>query len=158
MVNDACFRPPIIIRSHDLHASDMKGYGWDSFLPWEGLAFSLFFSSYGLFIFWPSLFVSHVMVLAIIPLLYIFIIHTIYFWQCGHAYLHINRSYMTYNIVFHDLLWKTNSKVRSLQCVYMIMFFNVLWICVVWFGLNRMRIHNNTFWVLWLAFTTLHTS
>jgi hypothetical protein len=25
LVGDACFRPPIIIKSHDLHASDIKG-------------------------------------------------------------------------------------------------------------------------------------
>jgi len=34
----------------------------DSFLPWKGLAFSCFFGSCGLCVFWPSLFVSPMMV------------------------------------------------------------------------------------------------
>jgi hypothetical protein len=43
----------------------LRGRGWYNFLPWKGLALSTFFGSCGMCVFWPSLFVSPVMVLAV---------------------------------------------------------------------------------------------
>jgi len=69
LAGDVCSKPPIIIRSHDLHASDIRKamgeivsyHERDQLFP-----FFWFLQVIHLLAFpWPSLFVSHVMVLAI---------------------------------------------------------------------------------------------
>ncbi len=68
LVSDACSRPPITIRSHNLHIGDIKRAMREITPTTKGINFLPFFGSCGLFIFWPlfgHLFVSHVMVLAI---------------------------------------------------------------------------------------------
>jgi hypothetical protein len=59
LTGDAYSRPPISIKSHDLHVDDIKGTMGD--IPREGLALSLFFCHLLAFS-WPSLLVSFVMV------------------------------------------------------------------------------------------------
>ncbi len=55
LASDACYTPSIIIRSHDLHAGDIKRVvGEIASLP-QGLTFSLFFGSCELCILWPFL-------------------------------------------------------------------------------------------------------
>jgi hypothetical protein len=55
LASDAYSRPPITIKSHDLHACNIKRVKGNSFLPQEGLTLSLFlfFGSCGLYVFWP---------------------------------------------------------------------------------------------------------
>ncbi len=69
-VTNVCSRPPITIKSHNLHVGDIrKGCECNSFLPWEGLALSFFlrflWAVYVMGFLWPSLSVFHVMVPAI---------------------------------------------------------------------------------------------
>jgi hypothetical protein len=52
-MGDVCSRPPIIIRSHDLHASDIRRTMGEIASYHERDWFSPFFSSCGLCIFWP---------------------------------------------------------------------------------------------------------
>jgi hypothetical protein len=53
LASDACSKPPIIIRSHDLHAGDIKGAMGKIASYHKELVISFCFGSYGLFIFWP---------------------------------------------------------------------------------------------------------
>ncbi len=58
---DACSRPPITIKSHDLQVGDIRRALGEK-TSTTMMDFSL--GSCGLCVFWPSLFVSPVMVLA----------------------------------------------------------------------------------------------
>jgi hypothetical protein len=42
LTSDASSRPPVTIKFHNLHAGNIKGVGWNNFLPWEGLVFLFF--------------------------------------------------------------------------------------------------------------------
>jgi len=53
LVSDACSRPPIIIRSHNLHIGDIKRAMGEITPTTKGINFLPFFGSCGLFIFWP---------------------------------------------------------------------------------------------------------
>ncbi len=57
LTKDAYLEPPIIIKFHDLHASDIRrAMGEIISYPKKGLTFSLF-GSYKLHVFWPLSFV-----------------------------------------------------------------------------------------------------
>jgi len=49
---DACFRPPIIVRSHDLHAGDNRGVVDEIASSHKRDYLSLFFGSWGFHVFW----------------------------------------------------------------------------------------------------------
>ncbi len=68
LAGDACSRPPIIIRSHDLHVGNIKGaVGEITSYHEEDYSFPFFWLLWVVrfLTFWPSLFVSPMMVLAI---------------------------------------------------------------------------------------------
>ncbi len=53
MISDACSKPPITIRSHNLHACDIKRVMSEIISYHERLVLSLFLGLMGLCIFWP---------------------------------------------------------------------------------------------------------
>ncbi len=57
LAGDACSRPPIIIRSHDLDVGNIRGAVGEIILITRGTSPLHLFGSYGLCVFWP--FSSH---------------------------------------------------------------------------------------------------
>jgi hypothetical protein len=53
LAEDACSKPPITIRFHDLHASDIRRVVGGIISYHKGDLFSPFFGSYELHVFWP---------------------------------------------------------------------------------------------------------
>jgi hypothetical protein len=65
LASDACSRPPITIISHDLYVGDTRRVVGETVCTTRGINSLPFFGSYELYVLWPSLFVSPVMVSAI---------------------------------------------------------------------------------------------
>ncbi len=51
LIGDVCFKPPITIRSHNLHVGDIKGVMGEIASYHEKVQLFPFFGSYGLYIF-----------------------------------------------------------------------------------------------------------